>query len=115
MDEILMWIIVGVVAIAAVALAIIFIIKLVKATPEKRKEMLLDFLIKIVTAAKDELENEDVEQQIEKVESEFNEKASWLLKLILFITSSANLQELIKDALNAVLAAGNASQEESED
>lgn len=68
--------------------------------PEEREEMLIDFLLGLVTVA----ENTFVEQgmgaeKLQQVEQQFKQKAPWLYKILLSLTKTNDLKGLIEKAL----------------
>lgn len=100
MSEIMVWVIVGIVAAIVLALAVCFLIKFFKMKPEERKELVVQFLIGLVSLAEAEIVGAGKgKEKIAWVEGQFNATAPWFLKTVLLLTKTANLQELIEVAL----------------
>lgn len=103
MNDIIMWIIIGVVAVAALAFLIYYIIKIAKLPPEKRKELLVTYLKGAVALAEKEIVGSSKgKEKLAMVEEYFNKNAPWFLKILLGIFGKENLQELIELALKEV-------------
>lgn len=98
--QVVVWVIIGIVAAAILAGLIWFIVKISKMSPEDRKDAIRDFLSAIIEASIDiYVQNGIGEEQVKKLEEEFKKTAPWFLKILLSVTSSANLDELIEEAL----------------
>lgn len=98
--DVIVWIIIGLVAIVALAAIVWFIIKFFKMKPEERKELIINFLIGLVSTAELAIEGSNTgKEKIAMVEEQFNKTAPWFLKIILTLTKTANLQDLIEKAL----------------
>lgn len=94
------WVIVGIIAAAVLALAIYYIVKIAKMPVEERKETIINFLVGLVTAAENlYVEHGMGKEKIKQVEEAFNRTAPWFLKTLLLVTSSADLDDLIEKAL----------------
>ena len=100
MPEVIIWIIIGLVCVAAIAAVIWFIISFTKMTPEKREEIVVQILIGLVTAAENYFEGEGRgEEKIAWVQEQFNKTAPWFVKIVLKLTKTADFNELVKKAL----------------
>ena len=113
MTDWIIWVVIGVVAAIVLAIVIYYIVKIVKMTPEQREEFIIDFLVGLVTAA--ELAYEEHGKGSEKlkdVEEAFNKKAPWFLKLLLLITKTSSLDDLIEKALTKAKDAFEKKQEQ---
>ena len=100
MPEIIIWVIIGIVGLIAVAVLTWFIIKLVKMKPEEREEVIIQILIGLVTAAENYFVGEGRGQEkIAWVQEQFNKTAPWFVKIVLMITKTADFNELVKKAL----------------
>ena len=86
MNEVIMWIIIGVVLAAILGVVIYFIVKIAKMSPEQRKELLLNFLKGAVVAAEEYIGSGNGEEKLAYVEDYFNKHASWFLKILLAIS-----------------------------
>jgi F0F1-type ATP synthase assembly protein I len=101
MSEIMVWIIVGIVAAIVLALVVCFLIKFFKMSPADRKELIVQFLIGLVTIAeKTIVGSKKGQEKIAWVEEQFKATAPWFLKVVLALTKTANFQELAEIALN---------------
>jgi F0F1-type ATP synthase assembly protein I len=97
---ILTWVVIAIVALAVVALLVWFCIKFFKMTPADRKELIVQFLVGLVTLAENTIVGSGKGQEkLAWVEQQFNATAPWFLKIVLLLTKTANLQELIELAL----------------
>ena len=109
----IIWVVIGVVAAIVLAIVIYYIVKIIKMAPEQREEFIIDFLVGLVTAA--ELAYEEHGKGSEKlkdVEEAFNKKAPWFLKILLAVTKTSSLDDLIEKALAKVKEAFEKKQEE---
>ena len=101
MSEILVWVVIGLAAIVALGWIIWFLIKFFKMKPEDRKELIVQFLIGLVTVAeKTIIGSKKGQEKIAWVEEQFKATAPWFLKIVLALTKTANFQELAEIALN---------------
>lgn len=115
MEEVGMWIVLGIICAAVLGIIIAFLVKLFKSSPDERKKMILDFLIDLVGLAKEGLDSKEAEEKIEEIENQFKEKASWFLKIVLLVTRKANLKELVQEALDTVEKMGEQVTDEETD
>ena len=113
MNDVIMWIIIGVVGAALLAFIIYMIVKLVRMSPEERKETLLNWLKGAVVAAEEYIGSGHGDEKLKYVEDYFNKKAPWFLKILLTIMGKDNLKELIEEALQAVKNSFGGSKEDS--
>lgn len=102
MNDIIMWIIIGVVGVAVLTFLIYWIIKICKMNPEDRKKLLVTYLKGIVATVEKEIGAGHGAEKLQEVEKYFNEKAPWFLKILLLITGKDNLHDLIELALKEV-------------
>lgn len=102
MNDITMWIIIGVVCAAILAFAIYLIVRICKMKPEKRKELLLNFLKGAVVAAEEYIGSGHGDEKLQYVEDYFNKNAPWFLKILFAISGQNDLKSLIEEALDAV-------------
>ena len=111
--DFVIWIVISIVAAIMLAIVIYYIIKIVKMAPEQREEAIIDFLVGLVTTV--ELaykEHGKGSEKLKDVEEAFNKKAPWFLKILLAITKTSSLDELIEKALAKVKEAFEKKQEE---
>ena len=100
MNDVIMWIIIGVVGAGVLAFVICNIVKISKMKPEERKKVLITYLKGLVALAEQEiLGNKKGEEKLKMVEDYFNKNAPWFLKLLLILMGKDNLKELIEVAL----------------
>ena len=105
MPEIIVWIIIGVIGLVAIAALVWFIVKLVKMKPEEREELIVQILIGLVTAAENYFVGEGRGQEkIAWVQEQFNKTAPWFVKIVLMLTKTADFNELVKKALEKAKA-----------
>lgn len=99
--EWVIWVIVGVVAAGLLTALIIWLIKFFKKTPEERKEIVVGFLVGLVTVAEEAFKDEHGAgaQKLKMVEDKFNEVAPWALKIMLKLSGAKDLHELVETAL----------------
>ena len=102
MNDIIMWIIIGIVCAAILAFVIYLIVRICKMKPEKRKELLLNFLKGAVVAAEEYIGSGHGDEKLQYVEDYFNKNAPWFLKILFAISGQNNLKSLIEEALDAV-------------
>lgn len=102
MNDIIMWIIIGVVCAAILAFVIYLIVRICKMKPEKRKELLLNFLKGAVVAAEEYIGSGHGDEKLQYVEDYFNKNAPWFLKILFAISGQNDLKSLIEEALDAV-------------
>lgn len=96
----LVWVIIGIVAAAILGVAIYYVVKVCKMSPDKRKEVIVNFLVGLVTAA--ELAYNEAgkgSEKLKEVEEAFKKTAPWFLKLLFKVTKCNNIDELIEIAL----------------
>lgn len=100
MPEWVIWLVVGIVAVIVAALLVHFIIKFFKMKPEERNELIVQFLIGLVSIAETEIVgSQKGVEKIAWVEEQFNKTAPWFLKIVLSLTKQANLNDLISIAV----------------
>lgn len=105
MPEWIIWTVIGVVAAIVLAILVYFVIKFFKMQPEDRKELIIQFLIGLVTTAEAlYTESGKGKEKVAWVEGQFNATAPWFLKLVLMFTKTANLNELVEKALEKAKA-----------
>ena len=102
MNDIIMWIIIGIVCAAILAFVIYLIVRICKMKPEKRKELLLNFLKGAVVAAEEYIGSGHGDEKLQYVEEYFKKKAPWFLKILFMISGQNDLKSLIEEALDAV-------------
>lgn len=94
------WILIGVFGAAALALLIVFLVKFFKLNKAQRKELLIQFLVGLVTTAEGLFtESKAGPQRLQWVEEQFQQKAPTFLKILLLVTNCGSLQELVEAAL----------------
>ena len=102
MNDVIMWIIIGVVCAAILAFVIYLIVRICKMSAEDRKALILNFLKGAVVAAEEYIGSGHGDEKLQYVEDYFNKKAPWFLKILFFISGQDNLKDLIEEALAAV-------------
>lgn len=115
MNDVVMWIIIGVVGAGVLAFVIYYIIKLCKMSPDDRKRAIITFLMGAVSLAEKEIGAGHGDEKLAEVEAYFKKNAPWFLKLLFAISGQDNLKDLIEEALSQVKEGfGNSSKEKSE-
>ena len=100
MPEWIIWTVIGIAVAIVLALAVYFVIKFFKMKPEDRKELIIQFLIGLVTAAEEAFTgNGKGKEKLAWVEAQFNATAPWFLRIILALTKTADFTELVEKAL----------------
>jgi phosphoglycerol transferase MdoB-like AlkP superfamily enzyme len=103
--EIVVWIIIGLVALVTIAALVMLIIRIAKMKPEEREELIVQVLIGLVTAAENYFVGEGRGQEkIAWVQEQFNKTAPWFVKIVLMVTKTADFNELVKKALEQAKA-----------
>ena len=102
MNDIIMWVIIGIVCAAILAFVIYLIVRICKMKPEERKELLLNFLKGAVVAAEEYIGSGHGDEKLQYVEEYFKKKAPWFLKILFMISGQDTLKGLIEEALEAV-------------
>lgn len=105
MPEWIIWTVIGIVAAIVLALAVYFVFRFFKMDAEDRKELIVQFLIGLVTTAEAlYTESGKGKEKVAWVEEQFNATAPWFLKLVLMFTKTADLNELVEKALEKAKA-----------
>ena len=102
MEQIIIGVAVGVLAIAIIAVLAYFGIKVAKMDPEERKALLISYLAGLINKAEGQIGSGHGKEKLEQVERWFYEKAPFIYKLILKKFGKENLQELIEEALKQI-------------
>lgn len=102
MNDIIMWVIIGVVGAAVLAFLIYWIIKICKMKPEDRKKVLLTYLKGAVAMAEKEIGAGHGDAKLQEVEDYFNKHAGWFLKILLMVSGKSCLKDLIEEALKEI-------------
>lgn len=103
MNDVIMWIIIGIVGAGLLAFLVYTIVRLCKMTPGKRRETIKTYLKGLIALAEQEIVgNKKGEERLAMVEEYFKQHASWFLKLLLLITGKDSLKELIEESLSEV-------------
>lgn len=102
MSDIIMYIILGVVGAAVLALVIYKIVQIAKMKPEERKELIKTYLKGLVAEAEKQIGAGHGDVKFAQVEEWFNKKAPMVLKIVLSILGKENLKDLIEDALKEI-------------
>ena len=113
MNDVVMWIIIGLVCAGALAFLIYLIVRICKMKPEERKELILNFLKGAVVAAEQYIGSGHGDEKLAYVEEYFKKKAPWFIKILFFISGKDNLKELIEEALEAVEGSFGKNKEDS--
>ena len=102
MDNIILWIIIGILGVAILGFIAIKAIKIFKMKPEDRKKLLVTYLKGLVALAEQDIGGGHGAEKLELVEKFFQEKAPFIYKASLMILGKENLKELIEEALKEI-------------
>lgn len=102
MNDIIMYIILGVIGAGILALLIYNIIKIAKMPKEERRELLKTYLKGLVAEAEKAIGAGHGDIKFAQVEEWFNKKAPMIYKIILMLLGKDNLKDLIEDALKEI-------------
>ena len=102
MNDIIMYIILGIIGAGILAFLIYNIIKIAKMPKEERKELLKIYLKGLVVEAEKAIGAGHGDAKFAQVEEWFNKKAPMIYKIILMLLGKNNLKDLIEDALKEI-------------
>ena len=114
MNDVIMWIIIGLVAAGLLAFLVYLIVRICKMKPEERRVLVLNFLKGAVVAAEEYIGSGRGDEKLQYVEDYFNKKAPWFLKILFVISGEKDLKALIEEALAAVKGSFGTTGESSE-
>ena len=100
MEHIILYSIIAVLAAGIIIYICIKFGKVMKMTPEEKKEYLLTFIKGLVAQAESHIGSGHGEQKLKEVETYFQTKAPFAYKLCLKILGKENLKEIIETALD---------------
>ena len=102
MEDISMWIIIGILGATIIGYLVYKIIYIVRLSPEERKNVLISYLVSLVNAAEGAIGSGHGAEKLEQVEKWFKEKAPLAYKIILSLIGKENLKDLIEAALEEI-------------
>ena len=102
MNEVVMWVIVGVLAAIIVGFVAYKVIKIFKTGDEDKKKIIISFLVGLVNSAEGAIGSGHGKEKLEQVEKWFYEKAPFIYKIMLKILGKDNLKDLIECALKQI-------------
>lgn len=102
MNEVVMWVIIGVLAAVILGYVAYKVIMIVKMNPEGRKQTLVTYLKGLVALAEQEVGAGHGAEKLALVEKWFQEKAPFAYKVALSIFGKKNLKDLIEEALKQI-------------
>ena len=102
MNDIIMYIILGIIGVGILAFFIYNIIKIAKMPSEARRELIKTYLKGLVAEAEKQIGAGNGDLKYAKVEEWFNKKAPMIYKIILTLLGKDNLKDLIEDALKEI-------------
>lgn len=103
MNDVVMWIIIGLVCAGVLAFVIYYLVKFFKLSKEERTALIKTYLKGAIALAEQEIVgNKKGEERLAMVEEYFKEHAPWFLKALLLITGKDSLKDLIEEALKEV-------------
>ena len=100
--NVVLYIILGVIIVAALAILVYNIVKLIKMPKEERRELLKVYLKGLVAEAENLIGSGKGDVKFAQVEEWFNKKAPMIYKIILNLLGKENLKDLIEDALKEI-------------
>lgn len=102
-EQILLYVIIGLIAAAALVFVIIKIVKFSKMSKEEKTQVLKTYLKGLIALAEQEIVGtKRGEERLQMVEDYFNQKAPHIYKAILSMLGKENLKELIEEALKEI-------------
>lgn len=102
MENIIIYIVFGLLCIGALAYLIVNIVKFSKMKPEERKEMVVTYLKGLVAYAEKKLGSGKGAEKLKLVEDMFKKKAPLIYKMLLKVIGVNDIKELIEIALAEV-------------
>jgi hypothetical protein len=102
MENIILYIIIGVIGAGILAYLIYNIIKIAKMPKEERKQFLKTYLKGLDAEAERIIGSGNGDIKLAQVEEWFNKKAPLIYKIVLTILGKDNLKDLINDALKEI-------------
>lgn len=102
MDQTILWGIIIVLAGIILGYLIYKGVKIIKASPEEKKKVIITYLIGLVTLAEKAIGAGHGDLKLKQVEDWFNKKAPVAYKLMLKLLGKENLKELIEAALKEI-------------
>lgn len=102
MENIIIYIVFGLLCIGALAYLIVNIVKFSKMKPEERKEMVVTYLKGLVAYAEKKLGSGKGAEKLKLVEDMFKKKAPLIYKMLLKVIGVNDIKELIEVALAEV-------------
>lgn len=103
MENVIMWIIIGLIAAGLLAFIIYNIVKIAKMSPEDRKKTIITYLKGAIALAEQEIVGtKRGEERLAMVEDYFNKNASWFLKILLALCGKETLKECIELGLTEI-------------
>lgn len=102
MDNIILWIVIGILGVAVLGFIAIKAIEIFKMTPEERKKLLITYLKGLIALAEKDIGSGHGAEKLEFVENFFKEKAPFIYKASLLVFGKESLKELIEEALKEI-------------
>ena len=102
MEDIIIYIVFGLLCAGVLAYLIVNIVKFSKMKPEERKEMVITYLKGLVAYAEKKLGSGKGEEKLKLVEDMFKKKAPIIYKMLLKAIGVKDIKELIEIALAEV-------------
>ena len=103
MEDVIAWIIIGIIGVGILTFITYNIIKFIKMKPEQKKEILKTYLKGLIVFAEQEIiGTKRGAERLKMVEDYFNKKAPMVYKIILLLIGKSNLKEFIEEALKEI-------------
>lgn len=102
-DTIILYSVIGIIAVCLLVFVITWIIKFCKMSKEEKIKTLKTYLKGLVSLAEQEIiGTKKGEEKMKMVEDYFNKKAPFIYKMILSVLGKENLKEIIEEALKEI-------------
>lgn len=103
LDQIVMYVVLGIIALVIVGFLVIQIIKFAKMSKEDKIKYLKTYLKGLVALAEREIVGtKRGEERLQMVEKYFNEKAPMAYKIVLMLLGKDSLKQLIEEGLTEI-------------
>ena len=104
MNDFLSYLLIGILLLIIVSYIVYNVVKIFKASPEEREELVVTYLMGLVTKAEELLGAGHGAEKLAQVEAWFRQNAPWLYKIMLRFSGKKDLKELIEEALKRIKA-----------
>ena len=102
MENMMLYIAAAIVVAAAIGFGIYWIAKFCKMSPEQKKQLIVTYLVGVVTKMEDQLGSGRGDEKLKKAEEYFQKNAGAFYKTLLTFFGKDKLKDLIEEALKMV-------------